>query len=124
MAGQTAKRALSSVPRAQQVQQPAAKPKNRGGRPRTRVASALTVSDADGGQRELLVVLRRKCATLLDSTKSASAAERLMTRLTKYDEQIRTIDAEAVEAAAAEAEAAEDADEAEATDDSFDADAI
>lgn len=119
MAGQAGRRKLSTVPSPRVETAAEAKPKNRGGRPRTRV-SAVIGNDSVAGQRELLVVLRRKCATLLDATKSASAAERLMTRLTRYDEQIRAIDAEATELAAAEAEAAADDAEDDAADDSFD----
>lgn len=123
MAGQAGQRKLSTVPAARVGEKPAVKPKNRGGRPRTRV-SAVIGNDSVAGQRELLVVLRRKCATLLDATKSASAAERLMTRLTRYDEQIRAIDAEVAELAAAEAEAAADEAEDDAADDTFDPDTI
>lgn len=98
-------------------------PARRPGRPKTKVVSA--VDDASpGAERELLVVLRRKAATLLDRTNSPSAAERLMTQLLKYDRQIRALDAEAAEAEAAAREAQDEADELEATDDSFDVGAI
>lgn len=95
-------------------------PKRRPGRPKTKLTSAVD-DESPGGRREMLVLMRRKAAQLVDSTSSASAAERLMGQVLKYDDLIRTLDAEAAEAAQAEADAAVFDDE---PDESFNADAI
>jgi hypothetical protein len=95
-------------------------PRRRPGRPKTKLTSAVD-DDSPGGRREMLVLMKRKAAQLVDSTKSASAAERLMVQVLRYDDLIRALDAEAAEAAQAEADAAVYDDE---PDESFDADAI
>jgi hypothetical protein len=74
-----------------------------GTKPRRRRAGRLTVA-VRGGERELLVVIRRQLAQRLDSGDyPAHAMTQLIRQLRDVDREIRMIDARAAEVAEAEA---------------------
>lgn len=70
----------------------------RGGRPKSKLTSAIT----SGTEREVLVILRQKLAAKLDGDVPTHSFDKLLRQFDQYDRRIRAIDAREAESNAAD----------------------